>query len=111
MSAASKRGRSSRRRGHDFEREIARKYRSAGFEARRGIQSRDGDEAADVEGTPWWVETKYSSVRHPNPVAAFRQATEATDGRPPIVWTKLAGGDTLVTMSDEEFWRLIGETE
>ena len=38
----------SRRKGHQYERDIAAWYRERGFDARRGQQSRSGSDEADV---------------------------------------------------------------
>ena len=74
----------SRRKGAGFEREVAAMFRPIyGEEVRRGYQTRDGSEAPDVDLTPWWIECKRG--KKPNPRAALKQATEATDGRPCIV--------------------------
>ena len=73
--------------------------------ARRGAnQSRDGSDSADVEGTPYWLEVKRTKQR-PNVHAAYEQAVEATDGRPPLVFTRTDGGKWLVTMEFEDFIR------
>lgn len=56
-------------------------------EARRGAnQSRAGSDAADVEGTPFWVESKLGAK--PNVRAALKQAQEATDGRSVLVYVR-----------------------
>lgn len=51
-------GSHSRTKGHSYERAIAIFYRTLGFPAKRTLQSREGFEGADVQGTPWWVECK-----------------------------------------------------
>lgn len=56
-------------------------------EARRGAnQSRNGADAADVEGTTFWVEAKLGAK--PNVRAAIAQAQEATDGRAVLVYVR-----------------------
>lgn len=56
-------GAHSRTKGHSYERAIAIFYRAMGFPAKRTLQSREGFEGADVQGTPWWVECKrYGSI-------------------------------------------------
>lgn len=88
-------GRRSRRKGSAFEREIANALKPYFPKARRGIgQARSGGEVCDVEGTPYWIETK----RHKrcSIPAAWRQACEATDGRPCLVISKDDGGPVLV---------------
>ncbi|RMF57070.1 MAG: hypothetical protein D6746_11615 [Bacteroidetes bacterium] len=97
-------GRRSRDKGANFEREMARLFREAYPDARRGIgQSRAAGEVPDVDGTPWWVECKRQKA--PNIRAAYRQAQEATDGRPVLVVTKADREDILVTMSWKDFVR------
>lgn len=70
-------GASCRRKGHDFEREMARVLGEVfGAEnARRGIQYRSGGEVPDVEVPAFWVECK--RCRRTNIRAALRQASEA----------------------------------
>ena len=66
-------GRASRRKGHDWERAVAKRLRAIfGTAVRRGWQSRDGAEQPDVDGSPWWVECKRS--KRPNIEAALVQA-------------------------------------
>ena len=76
-------GKSQRRKGQRGERETAILWRSVYPDARRGSQSRSGRDAADVEGTPLWVECKtlarIAAMRH------LEQAEAATDGRPCVV--------------------------
>ena len=84
---ASARGRNNRRKGHTFEREVARMLRALGMEARRTIQSRSGGkDGADVaiEG-PYFLECK--TGRQPNLWAAMRQARRDCEdtGRVPVV--------------------------
>lgn len=56
-------------------------------EARRGAnQSRNGADAADVEGTPFWVEAKLGAK--PNVRAALEQAKKATDYRAVLVYIR-----------------------
>lgn len=53
---------SSKRKGKDFEQEVAREIRARlGVDARRGAQGRKGTDAPDVVGmpAPWWAECKY----------------------------------------------------
>ena len=67
----------SRRKGHGFERELVHLFRDAmpGAEVRRGLQSRSGDEVADVECPVFWVEAKRG--KKPNVRAALKQAIAA----------------------------------
>ena len=80
-------GARSRRKGADYEREIGHRLKEVYPDANRGAQqSRAGDCMADVEGTPWWVECKVG--QRIDIISAFRQAEEATDGRPVLVAVK-----------------------
>lgn len=75
--------RSQREKGKRGERSAAEALRVVYPQARRGWQARDGADAPDVDGTPWWVESKVG--RNPPLWPAWRQALEDTDGRPPLV--------------------------
>ena len=69
-------GKSSRRKGHDFEREIARQLREVfGDGVHRGFQSRSGGEAPDVEVPYFWIECKRG--QRTNIKAALEQAMSA----------------------------------
>lgn len=80
----------SKRKGSAGEREVASLLAPLfGEGVKRGLaQCRDASESADVEGTPYWIESKrYKGI------AACRfldQATKAAlgDGRPPIVFMR-----------------------
>lgn len=85
----------SKRKGAAGEREVAALLAPVfGDDVKRGLaQCRDASESADVEGTPYWIESKrYKSV------AACRfldQAIKATDGRPPVVFFREDRGEWL----------------
>jgi len=100
-------GRSSRRKGHDYERALATLMRSVWPEARRGIgQARAGGDVPDVDGTPFWIEAKRGkriSIR-----AAYEQAVEAADGRVPVVVSREDRSPALVTMGLEDWLELVG---
>jgi hypothetical protein len=76
-------GKLSRTKGAAFEKEIARALREIFVRARRGIgQARAANEVPDVDGTPFWIETKHGksvSVR-----AAYRQALAARGSCPEL---------------------------
>lgn len=98
-------GRRSRQKGAAFERLIANMLKVLWPEAKRGLgQARSGGEVADAEGTPWWVEAK--RWKRCNIQAAYKQAMEATDGRPALVITKDDYGPILVTMHWDSFVQL-----
>lgn len=91
-------GRSQRRKGHNFEREVARIMRRWFPEAKRGYQTRGGGkEQADVINTPYHIECKVG--KKPNIKAAYQQACEDTQGEPPVAITKWDREEPLVTMS------------
>ena len=94
-----KRGRSSRRKGHDFERTVAAQLSSVfgADKVRRGLQYRDGAEAADVVCPGFWVECKRGHRTHPR--AALRQASAAASGKGvwPLVVAKDDQEDPYVT--------------
>lgn len=77
----------SRLKGRAFEQAVAKRLRPVfGDRVKRGYQTRNGREACDVDGTPWWIECKHG--RQVNVRAAMAQALQATDGRPVLVVAK-----------------------
>jgi len=98
LDEARKRGKANRIKGHSFERKIAIELREIYPEAKRGYQARGGTSAApDVDGTPFFIECKKG--KRTNIKAAWKQALDNTDGRPPIAITKDDNQVTMVTMS------------
>ncbi len=99
----------SRRKGHNFERDIVRLY-SPGFgRVHRGDQSRSGSDAADVEieGLPGlWVECKIREK-----IALYqwwKQAVEAaTDGRLPVLHIRQNQDQGLVVVSEDLYFRML----
>ena len=103
-------GRASRRKGHDFERDVARRFREVfgDDDVRRGLQSRSGEEVPDVDVPCVWIECKRE--KRTNPKAALRQAEgDATKGRIPIAICKDDRADTTVTLLFEDFLELVRE--
>ena len=105
-------GRGCRRKGHDFEREIAADLRSSFPEARRGLQYQDGAHVADVVNVPGWhIECKRH--RRVNIKAALDQAIADVQAREsadiPVAITKDDGGDVLVTMTYFDWRKMIGD--
>lgn len=108
-SLSSSMGKSQRTKGHAFERAIAARLRGVYPHSRRGLQSRDGSNAPDVDGTPWWIECKKGKA--PSAYGAIAQADAATDGRPVIAVLSrdpCAQGDELVVMRWTTFIDLLG---
>lgn len=107
-----KMGASQRRKGHTWEREVARKLRDAmpGCGARRGIQTRHGGgEAADVmlDG-PFHIECK--AGRKPNIRAALAQAeADCERGMMPVAVIKDDRQRPFVVMTLEDWLDLVAE--
>ena len=94
----------SRSKGKRGEQEVAVMLRDAfpWLDPHRGAQTRKGDDACDVEGTPWFVEVKRRKARCNIP-EAMEQATRDSDGRPPVVFSRRDRGEWLVTMRWEDW--------
>lgn len=97
-----------RRKGHDFERRVARDLREIWPEAKRGFQSRGGTkEAPDVDGTDYYIECKHE--KKPDRGAAWNQADDAMDGRPAVAITKATDSrEILVTMEFRHAQHILG---
>ena len=103
-------GAHSRRKGAAWERDLARRFREAmpGSHARRGIQSRAGDECGDVVVPEFWVEAKHH--RRTNVRGALRQAIEcAPKGEWPVAICKDDRMPPFVAMQLEDFLGLVAE--
>lgn len=105
--AASQNARRSRSKGAAWERDLSAVLRAVYPEAARCIaQSRTAKrEGCDVEGTPWWIESKVGA--RPDILGAIRQALADTDGRPVLVVTKQDRGVPLATLPLAELLRLL----
>jgi hypothetical protein len=107
LAARSRRGRAARRKGQQSERDMAALLKRVFPDAKRGIgQARFGRECPDVDGTPYWIETKCGKGA---PIrSALKQAIEDTDGRVPVVIVKDDRCEPFVVMrlSDwlEDLW-------
>lgn len=91
-----------RKKGHDFERWVAAELRKAGYpDAKRGFQTRGGTaEAADVEGTPFYIECKHRAKLSWNDrCEAWRQAARNCGGAMPIAITKANREKPMVTLA------------
>lgn len=92
-----KRGKRSRNKGAEFERAVAIALRGIWPNAKRGVgQSQTGNNGADVEGTPFWVECKTGKFFTLK--GAIAQGEKETDGRPVIVVSRRPHMTPLVTM-------------
>ena len=98
-------GRHSRSKGQRGEREIVGIMGKYGMELHRGWQTRAGQTECDVEGSPWWIEVKRG--KRCNPRAAYRQAKADTDGRLPVVFWRDDREAWMVTLSLEDFMRIV----
>lgn len=103
-------GARSRRKGAAWERELVTLFEQAmpNAGARRGLQFRAGQEAADVELPHFWLEAKHH--HRTNIRAAMRQAI---DSAPPDRWPLAVCKDDrvtpLATMRLDDFLRLVHE--
>ncbi|MCA9655700.1 MAG: hypothetical protein KC501_37670 [Myxococcales bacterium] len=106
-------GKSSRRKGGDYEREVARAVHDAlGTEARRGYQRKGGDEEPDVVGLPgWWPECKYGqrATISAQLEAGWEQATEgaAKGGAKPVLFFRAQRRETRVVLRLEDYLELL----
>jgi hypothetical protein len=103
-------GAASRRKGHDFERALVQRFREVMPDAtvRRGLQSRSGQEVADVDVPCFWPELKRH--KRTNPREALRQAVETCPGgRWPIGICKDDGEPAFVVMGLDDFLDLLSE--
>ena len=103
-------GASSRRKGHAYERELVHLFRKAmpGAEVRRGLQSRSGDEVADVECPVFWVESKRG--KKPGVRAALRQALAAAPHeRMCVAVIRDDRAEPFISMLLDDFLELVNE--
>jgi len=104
--------RRSRAKGQVWEREVARILRKHGWQAKRGLQARDGSDAPDVCcDLPLWIECK--AGRAPNVHEALAQAMAASGkviGRtrlPPVAVVKADRREPIACMYLDDFLRLV----
>ena len=104
-------GRSSRRKGHDFERLMVHRFAEVfgADRVHRGMQFRDGSECADVIAPALHIECKRGA--RTNPRAALAQATEDSLGKGlwPVAVCKDDQEESFVTMHLEDFLDLLRE--
>lgn len=100
----------SRRKGRRFEQELVHCFRDAmpGADVRRGLQSRGGEEVADLDCPVFWIEAKRG--RQPNVRRALRQAEEtAPQGRIPLAVIRDDRAEAFVALSLDDFLELVRE--
>ena len=100
----------SRNKGATWERILVRLFRQAMPEAdvKRGFQYRSGQEACDVDATPFWVEAKHH--HRTNIKAALRQAVDtAPHGRIPLAVCKDDRQPAIVSMQLDDFLELVSK--
>ena len=103
-------GSGARRKGHDYERLLARKFREVmpGADIRRGLQFRGGHEAPDVECPVFWIESKRG--KKPNIRAALKQASAGgPKGRIPIAIVRDDRAEATVTFYLDDFLDFVQE--
>lgn len=104
-------GRHSRTKGHQYERELARRFRAIFPDARRGLQSRmgyQGEAVPDVDIPCFWVECKRGArVKYR---AAMAQAVrDCPKGKMPVTIIREDRSEATVTMLLEDFLELVAE--
>lgn len=111
-------GASSRRKGADYEREVAKVIREElGVEARRGYQRGTGDEEPDVVGLggEWAPECKYGlAIKLSAPLEdGWAQALAAASKRSakPVLIFRRQGGKSRVALALGDFLGLLRELE
>lgn len=108
----SARGRAAREKGKRGEREVAQRFKDAGFpDARRAVQynGRPGT-AADVVGVPLHVEVKRverEAVRK-WVAQAIRDAAAGGKGKIPVVVHRKSGDEWLVSLRLNDFLTILG---
>lgn len=103
-------GATSRRKGARFERAMVHRFREAmpDAEVKRGLQSRSGEEVADLDCPVFWPELKRG--KKPNIRGALKQAIEAAPkGRIPIAVIRDDRAEEIVTLLLDDFLELIAE--
>jgi Holliday junction resolvase len=96
----------SRSKGARFERDLADQLRQLGFEARRGIQFRGGEDSPDViSDFPLHIEAKH--VEKLNLYSAIEQSKRDSGGNPYCVIHKRNRGETFVTLELSQLVEII----
>lgn len=96
----------SKQKGARFEREVAETLRSLGWDARRGIQFRGGEDSPDViSDFPLHIEAKH--VEKLNLEKALQQSREDSGEKPYCVIHRRNRGLTYITLELETFSELL----
>ena len=96
----------SKQKGARFEREIAEHLREKGFEARRGIQFRGGEDSPDViSNFPLHIEAKH--VEKLNLANALEQSRTDANGNPYCVIHRKNRGKTYITLELDQLIELL----
>ena len=97
-------GKRSRRKGHDFERELVRLFREAmpGADVRRGLQYRDGAECGDVTAGPLHIEAKCGKKPPLRPALDQAERT-APSWATPLAVCKSDRDEPIVVIRLDEF--------
>lgn len=101
----------SKQKGARYERELARKFRSEGYDARRGQQYSGANGDADVVGLPG-IHVEAKRVERLNLYDAMDQAVrDARQDELPTVFHRKNNCETLVTMRLEDWFKIYREWE
>lgn len=124
FSERSERGRRNRRKGAEYERDVANVFKLLFPDARREHgQTRDGGDAADVEGTPFWIECTKGNASifdklEQGMVESTREAARKRNtlsgkhhARPVLVCSRRNGKRTrhIVSMDRDQFIDLLAD--
>lgn len=101
----------SRQKGARYERELARKFRAEGYDARRGQQYCGANGDADVVGLPG-IHVEAKRVERLQLQSAMDQAVrDARPGELPAVFHRKNNCGTLVTMRIDDWFKIYHEWE
>ncbi|MSS18844.1 hypothetical protein [Pseudoramibacter porci] len=101
----------SRQKGARYERELARKFRAEGYDARRGQQYCGANGDADVVGLPG-IHVEAKRVDRLQLQNAMDQAVrDARPGELPAVFHRKNNCKTLVTMRIDDWFKIYREWE
>lgn len=101
-------GAHSRTKGREYEQRIARLYRAKHYKAKRGWQSREGDDDPDVViDLPLWLECKHYA-RGGLAFRAYQQAQQAAPiSHIPVVHMHEDRGEHLTVLNTADWFRVL----